>query len=84
MFTVRSDFYGELLQDRQLLDRLLDGKVDLGPMTSEEWRQAITRPASSIRRDEQKWRRPKQHLSLRASTRNGGAGSGCGVRSVRH
>ena len=48
MFTVRSDFYGELLQDRQLLDRLLDGKVDLGPMTSEELRQAITQPAETV------------------------------------
>lgn len=48
VFTVRSDFYGELLQDRQLLDRLLDAKVDLGPMTTQELRQAITQPAEAV------------------------------------
>jgi len=49
VLTVRSDFYGELLDDRPLRDQLQDGEVKLGPMTRDELREAIKRPSAEVR-----------------------------------
>ncbi|MFV2070915.1 MAG: TIR domain-containing protein, partial [Pirellulales bacterium] len=48
VLTVRSEFYDVLLQDRALLDRLEDGKLDLGPMTRDELRAVIEKPADAV------------------------------------
>ena len=48
MSVVRSDFYGELLQDGPLLDQLRDGMIHLGPMNREELRCAIEQPAENV------------------------------------
>jgi WD40 repeat protein len=42
---VRADFYVHCTTQPELLDALADGQVGLGPMTTEELRQAITNPA---------------------------------------
>jgi hypothetical protein len=36
LLTVRADLYFRLLQNRELLDQLQDGKADLGPMKPDE------------------------------------------------
>jgi WD40 repeat protein len=46
--TLRGDFYGRLLEDRALADRLQDAVVNLGPMKREELRQAIESPARQV------------------------------------
>jgi hypothetical protein len=43
--TLRGDFFGQALSDRSFADRLQDGQVNLGPMTSEELERSITEPA---------------------------------------
>ncbi|TVP93869.1 MAG: toll/interleukin-1 receptor domain-containing protein, partial [Planctomycetaceae bacterium] len=48
VLTVRADFYHQLLQDRALLDHLQEGKLDLGPMTPDELREAIEKPATAV------------------------------------
>ena len=48
VFTVRWDFYGEVLQDRTLLDRLKNSRIDLGPMNRDELRSVIEEPAGKI------------------------------------
>lgn len=48
VLTVRSDFYTHLLQNRALLDQLQDGRLDLGPMTRNELREAIAKPAANV------------------------------------
>ncbi|MCH7725071.1 MAG: SUMF1/EgtB/PvdO family nonheme iron enzyme [Planctomycetes bacterium] len=48
ILTVRSDFYGEILQDRPLLDRLQVGLLNLGPMNTEELRSVIEGPAKNV------------------------------------
>jgi len=48
VFTVRWDFYGEVLQDRTLLDRLENSRLDLGPMNRDELRSVIEEPAAKI------------------------------------
>jgi len=45
VLTLRGDFFGQALSDRSFADRLQDGQVNLGPMTSEELERSITEPA---------------------------------------
>lgn len=49
IFTIREDFYKHILNNRALLDRLRDARVDLGPMNASERREAIEQPAKAIR-----------------------------------
>jgi len=46
--TLRGDFVGQALANRQLSDRLQDAQVNLGPMTPEELECAIRKPAEKI------------------------------------
>jgi len=48
VFTVRWDFYDEVLQDRKLLDRLENSRLDLGPMNRDELRSVIEEPAGKV------------------------------------
>ena len=48
VFTVRWDFYGEILKNRPLLDRLEHSQLNLGPMNREELRSAIEGPGSKV------------------------------------
>jgi hypothetical protein len=48
VLTLRADFYGVALRHRPLADALQDRVVNLGPMTREELREAITRPADRV------------------------------------
>ena len=48
VLTVRGDFYTEILNDRPLLDRIQSGRLDLGPMNTEELRSTIEGPASKV------------------------------------
>ncbi len=48
VMTVRGDFYTEILQDRQLLDRISNSHLDLGPMNVDELRAIIEGPASNV------------------------------------
>ncbi|MGW4687306.1 nSTAND1 domain-containing NTPase [Streptomyces sp. NPDC004244] len=42
---VRADFYGHCVQDPRLVEAMRDAQVAVGPMSSQELREAITRPA---------------------------------------
>jgi WD40 repeat protein/energy-coupling factor transporter ATP-binding protein EcfA2 len=48
VMTVRGDFFGQVLEYRPLVDRLRDALVQLGPMTGDELRSAIERPAAKV------------------------------------
>lgn len=48
VFTVRWEFYGQILQNRPLLDRLERSRLDLGPMDREELRSAIEGPGGKV------------------------------------
>lgn len=48
VLTLRGDFYGRVLEDRALADRLQGAVVNLGPMEREELRQAIESPAQQV------------------------------------
>ncbi|MFE4874100.1 hypothetical protein [Streptomyces sp. NPDC056682] len=43
---VRADFYGHCVQDPLLVEALRDAQIAVGPMSSQELREAITRPAT--------------------------------------
>ncbi len=45
VLTLRGDFYGRALTHRALVDRLQDTVVNLGPMTREELRHTLEKPA---------------------------------------
>ncbi|MFE3525641.1 hypothetical protein ACFXOD_29265 [Streptomyces sp. NPDC059161] len=42
---VRADFYGHLVQDTRLVEAMRDAQIAVGPMTGQELREAVTRPA---------------------------------------
>ncbi|MFF3378343.1 hypothetical protein ACFYXF_35995 [Streptomyces sp. NPDC002680] len=42
---VRADFYGHCVQDPRLVEAMRDAQLAVGPMNSQELREAITRPA---------------------------------------
>ncbi|MFG2236315.1 hypothetical protein ACGFNX_41095 [Streptomyces sp. NPDC048723] len=42
---VRADFYGHCVQDPRLVEAIRDAQIAVGPMNSQELREAITRPA---------------------------------------
>lgn len=42
---VRADFYGHCVQDSRLVEAMRDAQIAVGPMSSQELREAITRPA---------------------------------------
>ncbi|MEU7726806.1 hypothetical protein AB0B78_16410 [Streptomyces sp. NPDC040724] len=42
---VRADFYGHCVQDSRLVEAIRDAQIAVGPMSSQELREAITRPA---------------------------------------
>jgi hypothetical protein len=44
VLTLRGDFFGHVLSDRQLADRLQDAMVHPGPMTREELELAVAAP----------------------------------------
>jgi WD40 repeat protein len=46
VLTLRGDFYGRALTHRGLVDRLQDAVVNLGPMTREELRSTLEKPAT--------------------------------------
>jgi formylglycine-generating enzyme required for sulfatase activity/KaiC/GvpD/RAD55 family RecA-like ATPase len=48
VLTLRGDFYGHALAQRPLADRLQDAVVNLGPMTQEELRRAVVKPAEKV------------------------------------
>lgn len=48
VLTVRWDFYGEILSNRPLLDRLQHSRLDLGPMNRDELRSAIEGPGGKV------------------------------------
>ena len=48
VLTVRGDFYTDILNDRQLLDRISNSHLDLGPMNLDELRSTIEGPASNV------------------------------------
>ncbi len=48
VFTVRWDFYGEILKNRPLLDRLQHSRLDLGPMNRAELRSVIEEPGKKV------------------------------------
>lgn len=43
---VRADFYGHCVQDPRLVEAMRDAQIAVGPMSSQELREAITRPAT--------------------------------------
>ncbi|MFF4424663.1 hypothetical protein ACFY04_28470 [Streptomyces sp. NPDC001549] len=43
---VRADFYGHCVQDPRLVEAIRDAQIAVGPMNSQELREAITRPAA--------------------------------------
>ncbi|MFE7094657.1 nSTAND1 domain-containing NTPase [Streptomyces erythrochromogenes] len=43
---VRADFYGHCVQNPHLVEAMRDAQIAVGPMTSQELREAITRPAA--------------------------------------
>ena len=49
VLTLRADFYNAALRYRPLADRLQDHVENLGPMTREELREAIEKPAEALR-----------------------------------
>src|SRR5512144_1598678 len=48
VLTLRGDFYGRALEDRDLADHLDRGVVNLGPMTRDELARAIREPAAKV------------------------------------
>ncbi|MBK3566229.1 hypothetical protein [Streptomyces sp. MBT62] len=42
---VRADFYGHCVQDPRLVEAMRDAQLAVGPMSSQELREAVTRPA---------------------------------------
>lgn len=48
VLTLRGDFFGRALAQRSLADRLQDAVVNLGPMTPEELRRALVKPAVQV------------------------------------
>ncbi|MFI8500149.1 hypothetical protein ACIGFK_16835 [Streptomyces sp. NPDC085524] len=42
---VRADFYGHCVQDPRLVEAMRDAQIAVGPMSSQELREAVTRPA---------------------------------------
>lgn len=46
VFTIRWDFYGEVLKDRPLLDAIADSRLELGPLNRDELREVIEIPAA--------------------------------------
>jgi tetratricopeptide (TPR) repeat protein/KaiC/GvpD/RAD55 family RecA-like ATPase len=48
ILSLRADFYGHVLSNRDLSDRLQDAVVNIGPMTVEELRCAIEEPAKKV------------------------------------
>jgi formylglycine-generating enzyme required for sulfatase activity len=48
VLTLRADFYGHALSERRLSDLIQSGLVNLGPMTAQELREAIEKPASTL------------------------------------
>ncbi|MGW6984079.1 nSTAND1 domain-containing NTPase [Streptomyces sp. NPDC054932] len=42
---VRADFYGHCVQDPRLVEAMCDAQIAVGPMSSQDLREAITRPA---------------------------------------
>ncbi|MEV7523509.1 hypothetical protein [Streptomyces sp. NPDC091371] len=42
---VRADFYGHCVQDPRLVEAMRDAQIAVGPMSGQELREAITRPA---------------------------------------
>ena len=48
VLTLRADFYGEALEDRDLSDTLQDAVVNLSPMNEDEILSIITSPAESV------------------------------------
>jgi len=48
VLTLRADFYNAALRHRPLADKLQDRVENLGPMTRDELREAIVRPASAV------------------------------------
>ena len=45
VLTIRGDFMGRVLENRELSDRLQDGLVTIGPMTRDELAETIIQPA---------------------------------------
>jgi hypothetical protein len=48
VLTMRADFYNAALRYRRLADRLQDHVENLGPMTRDELREAIVKPAEAV------------------------------------
>ena len=48
LFTVRGDYFDEVLEHRRLADQLQDGLVSIGPMTADELRSCIEGPAHKV------------------------------------
>jgi hypothetical protein len=48
VLTMRADFYNAALRHRPLADRLQDHVENLGPMTRDELREAIVKPAEAV------------------------------------
>jgi tetratricopeptide (TPR) repeat protein/KaiC/GvpD/RAD55 family RecA-like ATPase len=48
VLTLRGDFYGHALADRELSDRIQDGIVNIGPMMRDELQHAIQEPARKV------------------------------------
>jgi energy-coupling factor transporter ATP-binding protein EcfA2 len=48
VLTLRADFYNAALRYRRLADRLQDHVENLGPMTRDELREAIVKPADAV------------------------------------
>ena len=48
VLTLRGDFYGRALEDREFADRLQNAVVNLGPMQPEELKRAVTEPAAKV------------------------------------
>ncbi len=48
VLTLRADFYNAALRNRPLADRLQDHVANLGPMTRDELREAIVKPAEQL------------------------------------
>ncbi|MFJ9244019.1 hypothetical protein [Streptomyces sp. NPDC101776] len=45
---VRADFYGHCVQDPRLVEAMRDAQLAVGPMSSQELREAVTRPAGLV------------------------------------
>ena len=48
VLTLRGDFYGHALGDREMADRLEGGLVNLGPMTRDELERSVKAPATKV------------------------------------